>query len=194
MAQAGLGKRILKWSLIVVGFNAVFATIGWLYMPAILGVYMWFPKHPDRPHGSRPEEFEGLWVNWNSNRGTGAAFALTSEGDVVQLDGIAQCRWHITDDKLIVDQWSRCGNGVSWAMSSEYVVTFEGENRMQLIATEDSYRDRNNGWFERVAVNDELKEMLTEAIKKQEHDAWYSAQYTLFVIEDLEARGIELEH
>lgn len=191
MAEATLGKRILKGVLILVGINIAFVAISLFTIPGLLIVYDPFLPHPIRDHGSKPSEFEALWVRWDAVSFDQPSMILHNNGDVSDMPTMAYRRWHFNRGSLYIDMYSRCGNDIPLARPGKYSVEFDGPDRMHLQKSNDKWPDYS-GWYERVDVTEDLRERLEAEKESEDVEEARRARLILMSIAHAEDRGLTI--
>ena len=184
-------KRILKGLLFFVGANLAYVVLCFLTYPTFLFIYDPFMPHPMRDHGTKPEQFEGLWVQWDADPDGEPSMAFHLNGDVSDLPTMAQRRWHFDNGLLYIDSYSGCGNDIPFARTSKYKVEFDGPSRMQLAIISENWLDYS-GWYERVEADNDLRQSLEAKRSAGYDDESWRAHRVLLTISHAEDRGHSL--
>jgi len=192
-ARAGkrraIGKRLLKAVLVFVGINIAYIAFAVVFSPPMLRLYYWFPKHPDKAHGTTPQEFVGFWKMERSDQ----VFILHPNGVQSESPGMDRRRWHYDDGLLYLDFWGTCGSCLPFGLSESYNVTFDGPDRM-LLEPDDKDRlyGTNHGWFTRVTYTEEWEQELIEQEKSEDYATSTRAYIFLLAIRDAREKGLQI--
>ena len=141
--------------------------------------------HPHSKHGTQPSGFVGLWVKENpvefgliSN-----AIALLADGHIGQHTGTSRYTWHFDESLFSLDKVSGCGNCFRGVVTSEFIVEFDGKDRMKLTPAS-SYSQRDiEGWYRRMDMTQELHEKMTEQAKLDDYALSSQARAILIAFE-----------
>lgn len=132
--------------------------------------------HPHTDHGTRPPEFVGMWIQEQpvQNAYREWAFFLMEDSTVANLGGTSKENWHYDDGRLSIDRVSRCGNCYSGIMTTDFLVEFDGLDRMRLTPADDKKRSKRIGWYRRVPVDAALRAEME--VRVNDHDELLASQ------------------
>lgn len=144
--------------------------------------------HPERRHGTQPQNLVGFWVRDESVMYDflGQAFYLMPDGRFAGMQGMTVRRWHFDDNLLSVDSVSRCGNCYRGNVTTEYSVRLVDGDQM-FVTNRDKNANRGiSGKYRRVEVNSALQSAMSRLQDSPNEGESFKARMVLKAIEQFD--------
>lgn len=144
--------------------------------------------HPEGKHGTHPQKFVGLWVRNEVEIYDfhGQAFYLMPDGQIADMGGMTERRWHFDKEVLFVDSVSHCGTCYHGNVTTEYTSQFLGADELRI-----SNRNRDavrgvSGVYHRVEITHSLKSEMGALKESKDENESFKARMVLMAIERFE--------
>jgi|CXWL01.1.fsa_nt_gi hypothetical protein len=183
--KSWVGKGILCF---ILGGILLFILAPMPGLGAIFPIWDNLRGHPQRTHGTHPQNFVGLWVRDEVKMFdfVGQAFYLMPDGELAGYLGMTRRHWHFDDNSFFVDSVSLCGNCYRGNVTTEHTVKFDGADQMIVGNKKKSATRGVSGLYHRVEITDELRSELNCLKKSEDENESFKAGSVLRAIEHIE--------
>jgi len=162
--------------------------------PFPLGCGMIYPirdtlrGHPERPHGTQPQNLVGLWIRDEPVMYDflGQSFYLMPDGKFAGMSGMTVRRWHFDDSRLFIDSVSRCGNCYQGNVTTDHTIRFVGADYLFVTNRDMNAKRGIRGKYRRIEVDSALKSEMSRLQDSPDEGESFKARTVLGAIEQFE--------